>query len=126
MLKITPVGNKADLGAWGTYRGVKLKIARLNNNKYKAAFRRLMKPYQREIENNTLDDDTSDQLICESLAEGVLLDWKKETFPGEVEYSKDNAIDLLMNDTDCRSFVMDFAGDINNFLEDDEAEVTKE
>jgi len=126
MLKITPVGNKADLGAWGYYRNVKLKIARLNNNRYKAAFRRLMKPYQKEIDNNTLDDDTSDRIICESLAEGVLVDWDKSTFPGEVEYSKENAIDLLLNDPDCRLFVMDYAGDINNYLEDEEAKVTKE
>lgn len=126
MLKITPVGNKADTGAVGVYRGVKLLIARMNNNRYKAAFRRLVNPYKKELENNTIDDDTSDNILCEALAEGILIGWETKTFPGEVEYSKDNAKELLLNDADCREFVTDFANDINNYLEQDEEIVRKE
>jgi hypothetical protein len=126
MLKITPVGDKAELGSWANYRGVKLKIARLNNTAYRNKLRSLMRPYQKEIDNNTLDDDLSDQLICEALTGTILLDWEKETFPGKVEYTKDNAIDLLINDIDCRNFVLEFAGDIGNYLERDEVATKKE
>lgn len=126
MLKITPVGNKAELGAEGNYRGVMLRIARNNNSKYKSVFRRLLRPYQKEVENNTLDEATSDEILCAALAEGVLVGWDAKTFPNNVEYSIDNAKDLLLNDPDCRAFVMDFADDINNYLDDDEVKVTKE
>lgn len=126
MLKITPVGDKADLGAPAIYRGVELKIARMNNTRYKTAFRRVTRPYQKEIETNTLDDKTSDELYCQALAEGILVDWNKTTFPNKVEYTIDNAKDLLLNDTDCRDFVISFASDINNYLEEQEKLVTKE
>lgn len=126
MLKITPVGEKAELGATASYRGVKLKIARLNNTRYKAAFRRLTRPYQKEIESNTLDDTTSDDIYCQALAEGILLSWDKSTFPGNIEYSVDNAKDLLLNDTDCRDYVVAYASDINNYLDEQEKLVTKE
>lgn len=126
MLKITPVGEKAELGAVGIYRGVHLTIARMGNDRYKAAFRRLINPYKKEIENNTLDDDTSDEILCEALALGVLINWDAKTFPGNIEYSKENAKDLLLNDPDCRDFVTEYANDINNFLKDEEEEITKE
>jgi len=126
MLKITPVGDKAELGAKVIYRGVELLVARMNNSKYKYVFRQLIKPYQKEVENNTLDDDTSDRLLCEALAEGILLGWNKDTFPGNVAYTKENAVELLLNDSDCRDFITDFANDINNYLEEDEEQITKE
>ena len=126
MLKITPVGEKAEVGSIGTYRGVALKIARMNNSRYKSAFRRLVRPYQKEVENGTLDEATSDNILCEALAEGILVDWNPATFPGNVKYTKENAKELLLNDTDCRDFVTEFADDINNYLDEDEEEVTKE
>lgn len=126
MLKITPVGNKAESGAKAVYRGVELLVARMNNDVYKAAFRRLIRPYQKEVENNTLDEDTSESILSEALATGILVGWNEETFPGKVKYSVANAKDLLLNDPDCRDFVTDFANDINNYLEEDEAVVVKE
>ena len=120
------MGEKAESGAIGTYRGVALKIARMNNARYKAIFRRLIRPYQKEVENNTLDDQTSDSILCEALAEGILIGWNKETFPGKVSYTVENAKDLLLNDPDCREFVTEFANDINNYLDAEEAEITKE
>lgn len=126
MLKITPVGDKAESGTYGTYRGVRLLIARMNNTRYKSAFRRLTRPYQEEIDNNQLDDEVSDQLLCEALAEGILIGWDVDTFPGNVKYTKANAIDLLMSDQDCREFVLKFSRDINNFLEREEEGVIKE
>lgn len=126
MLKITPIGKKAETGVETSYRGVKMTIARMGNVRYKAAFRRLIRPYTKEVEDNSLDEKTSEDIICESLAEAILVDWNKDTFPGNVEYSSANAKDLLVNDPDCRDFVQSFAEDINNYLEEDLAEVKKE
>lgn len=115
-LKITPIDETLVLnGTWVTYMGVRLKIARQNNEKFRALFRRLSKPYGREIERGTLDEDTATTLMCESMAEAILVDWDASTFPGNIPYSKENAIDLLRNDEDCRSFVTEFSQRAENF-----------
>ena len=124
MLKITPIAKTAEEGAWANYRGVKLLIARANNPKFKTTFRRLTKPYKKEMENETLDEKTSGDLLAQAFAEAILLDWKDFVINGkEIEYNKENAADLLINDPDCLQFVTDYANDIDNYLTVDEDEL---
>lgn len=127
MLQITPVNHAAEEdGAWGTYLGVRLLIARANNTKFKRAFRRLSKPYKKQIEKSTLDDDTALDIMTKSLAAAVLNDWDKLSFPEQVEYSEENAITLLKNDPDCMDFVQEFSADLDNYLKTDIEETVKE
>jgi hypothetical protein len=124
MLKITPIGKSAEEGVTANYMGVDLLIARAGNTKFKAAFRRLTKPYKHDIDNSTLSDEISEKLLAEAMAEGVLVGWSGFKSDGkEVKYSVDNAVDLLMNDPDCMEFVSEFSRDINNYLEKDKAEL---
>lgn len=120
-LQITPLNtDAAENGAWIEYRGVQLLVARGNNTKFKAAFRRVTKPYQREIDGGTLSEEKSSELLAEALADSVLLGWKGFLQDGkEIEYSKINAKNLLINDPDCREFISDFANDIENFIMED-------
>lgn len=126
-LRITPVNeDKQESGTWVNYRGVDLLIARSNNDKFGRAFRRLMKPYKKDFEKDRLDIEVSQKILASALAEGVLLGWKNFVVEGkEVQYSKENAIELLIVDRDCRDFVSDFANDLENFLSIEE-EATKE
>jgi hypothetical protein len=124
MLRITPIAETAEQGARTNYRGVDLLIARANNSKFKAAFRRLSKPYKKQIDNETLDEATSEDILAGALAEGILVDWKNFVVNGEqIPYTLDNAKELLKNDPDLVDFVTAFSKDIDNYLETDEAEV---
>ena len=119
-LMITPIDKDAEQnGAWINYRGVALLIARANNTKFKAAFRRVTKQYE-DLSN--LPEEKSSELLAEALAEGILLGWKgfkiydDNNVEKEVEYSRVNAKNLLINDTDCRDFVTEFSNEIENFI----------
>ncbi len=118
-LMITPIDKDAEQnGVWTEYREVKLLIARANNTKFKTAFRRITQQYD-DLSN--LPEERSAELLSEALAEGVLLGWKNfkindGNVEKEVEYSKINAKNLLVNDVDCREFVTDFANQIDNFI----------
>lgn len=121
-MKITPIDERrADDGAWFDYMGVPLKIARSNNPNFKKVFRRLSKPYDKKLREHKLDPDTSEKLVCRSLAEAVLLDWDGEKLAkviGEkdpIPYSADVAEELLLNDVDCREFVQDTASEAENY-----------
>jgi len=126
-IEITPI-DKAheESGAWGRYRGIPLLIARANNSRFRAIFKKLSKPLSREIEKGTISEADSEEILCESLSVGILMGWKEFEIKGEeVEYTKENAKQLLANDPDCREYVQNYSQDIDNYLKDD-LEDTKE
>jgi hypothetical protein len=124
MLRITPIDNNAAQdGAWTVYRGVDLKIARAGNDRFAKHFMSASRPHRQDIDKGRLDTKTAERIMCESMAEGILMDWKNlKVGDQEVEYSKTNAFDLLKNDPDCRDFVQEFARELNNFIEKDKDE----
>jgi len=127
-LKITPTDPKAEEeGVWTDYRGVKLKIARLNNPKFQRAFKKFTRPYQKEMRKGTLDNDISKEILAKAMAEGLLVDWKDFVVDDqEIPYSRDAATSLLINDTDCADFVHEFASDLDNFITEAEDDLEKE
>lgn len=127
-LRITPIDDeKVEMGSWTKYRGVSLRIARANNSKFKSLFMQKMKPYENKLNAknaNGLDEDTMKDIMCECVSKAMLTDWKDFTIGGEeIPYSQENAYSLLYNDEDCRQFVTDFAGELENFLQEEEAEL---
>jgi hypothetical protein len=125
---ITPINKDAEEnGSWGEYMGVGLLIARGNNTNFRRSFRRLTKPHKREIDKGTLSDSESESILCQALAESILVGWKNLKVGGKnIEYSVANAKSLLLNDSDCRDYVQNFADDLDNFIKQDEEEVKGE
>jgi hypothetical protein len=120
-MKITPINEElVEEGKWVEYCGVPLKVGRTNSKRFKKAFRRLSKPYERKMRENKLDPETSEKLYCRAMAEAVLLDWDENQFPGKVAYSHDAAEQLLLDDVDCRDFVAEVAGDAENYFAEEE------
>ena len=127
MLQITPIDHvKEEDGAWGSYLGVPLLIARANNDKFKKVFRRLSKPHKRQIDKGTIDDVTAKDIMVKSVAAGILNGWDKNYMPEKVEYSEINAISLLHNDQDCMDYVQEFSADLDNYIKEEIEEVVKE
>jgi hypothetical protein len=128
MLRITPLDESAvSEGRWTVYRGVHLLVARANNTKFINYFKKLTAPYKRDMEAGRLSEEISADILTEALGKYVLLNWKNFVVNGkEVEYTHENAKSLLLNDSDCRDYVMSFAEDLENFLIEDKNETVGE
>jgi hypothetical protein len=90
-----------------------LKIARFGNRTFQRALKREMKPYQRLIDRDALDDETSDKILVTAIVEGILLDWRGMTRDGEpLPYTKSAAIAILLDKSleDFRKVVLDLYG----------------
>ncbi|HBL31851.1 MAG TPA: hypothetical protein DD490_33935 [Acidobacteria bacterium] len=96
--------------------GTKIKVARINNPRYKKHFQKITKPYKRQIRNGTLSEDLAEKLLVDALASTILLDWKGFTKGGEpFPYSVDNARQFLGESADFRDFVSDAANEMENY-----------
>jgi hypothetical protein len=96
--------------------GTKVKVARINNARYKKYFQKITKPYKRQIRNGTLAEELAEKLLVDALANTILLDWKGFTRSGEdFPYSVDNARSFLQESADFRDFVSDAANEMENY-----------
>lgn len=96
--------------------GTKIKVARINNARYKKYFQKITKPYKRQIRNGTLAEELAEKLLVDALANTILLDWKGFTKEGtDFPYSIDNARSFLQESADFRDFVSDAANEMENF-----------
>lgn len=116
VLLITPIDKQAQIdGAWTQYHGTDLKICRATN----PIFKKLMIGAQAE-DMSYLDpqqrEDRIAVILSKNMAEGLLVDWAN--FPGDVSYSRESAAELLLNDDDCRVFVLNFSGEVENYYKD--------
>lgn len=124
-MRITKIDDKAAQdGSWTEYRGVSLKIARAGNDRFAKSFLRGSRPYRKDIQANTVDDQIAEKILCEAIAEGILVDWKGFVIDDtEIEYTVENATALMRDDPDCREFVQEFSRDLNNYLTQDKDKV---
>lgn len=98
--------NVAEEGQWVDIGdGVELKIARMGNRKYNETIRRLSKPHKYQIDNDTLPQEISEEIMNKAVAECILLDWKGlEDDDGQpINYSRQKAFELL-SDPDLAPF----------------------
>lgn len=87
-------GRWIDYGAAGEYL-----IARAGgaNKKYSKLLTARMKPYRRQVEQGTMDNEKAKQILIETFVDAVLLDWKnvngRDGQP--LEHTRENAITLF-------------------------------
>lgn len=126
-LRITPVDDgKAIEGTWILYRGVNLRISRANNAQFEEIFNKLSRPHQHAIDRGKIDESIAKEIMCNSMGKAILVDWTGFIIDGkEVEYSAHNAEQLLLNDEDCRQFVLEYSKDVDNYLIEEEKMVVE-
>ena len=96
--------------------GARVLVARVGNDRFTERYKRLGKGLQRQIDRNTLPKDKSQAIFITILAETILLDWEGLAVKGvPIEYSKDNAKEMLKRYPDFRQFVWDIANDAEIF-----------
>ena len=76
-----------------------IRIARAggNNKQYQKRMETLIKPYRRQIQNETLDNDIADKITKEVYAQTVVLGWEnvEDENGEELEFSVANCIKLF-------------------------------
>jgi hypothetical protein len=113
--------NLAEEGVWVDIDPTtRLKVARYGNAKFRNKLRALMKPYERMIDNNTMDDGKADELLIVAVVDSVLLDWEGLERDGEaLPYSKDTAKEILLDPAlrDFREIVFSVSNELELFRE---------
>jgi len=110
-LTVSEEGVWVDMG-----EGCQLLVARKGNQKFARKLKALIKPYQRQIDMNTMSDDLANKLLAEAMAYGILLDWKGLKLDGkEIKYSPEKAQELL-NDPE----LIDFRNAVDQLSDDRE------
>jgi len=91
-------------GVWVDYReGSRVKIARLGNAAFQKAHESKQRPYRKLIRDGRLPAQVSNRVLCEALAETVLLDWDGFNKKGKtLKYSAEAATKLLIERMDFR------------------------
>jgi len=91
------------------YTDVRFRIARAggSNQRFRKLLQAKLKPYRHQLDNDTMDDRMSEQLMREAVAEAVLLGWETrvvaedgterwepwlETPDGKLEYTPANGV----------------------------------
>ncbi len=110
---------KAESGAWVPYEeGISFKIARANTPAYRGAVRRMHRQHKRQIDQESLSDAQSDNIMADLMSSYLLLDWKGLVNGGEeFPYTKENAELLLKAEkySELRNWIVAQANDLENF-----------
>ena len=113
--------SSVDNGVWKEHDGSKFLIAHISNMKFQRALSRLQQPYRRKLQEGTLDPKINQGIVCEAMAEGVLLSWSdvKTSKGDDVPYNKVNALALLTRDPEFRDWVTEVSTHMANFREEE-------
>lgn len=123
IMKLTPTDSTLEVeGVREEYRGTTLIIARANNSKFKRIFRQLLKPYKRQMEKNSLDHETSEEVMIAAYARAILVGWENfvDVDGKKWEYSAKNAEEFLSDDPDAFEFVKEVSEDMDRYIKEDE------
>jgi hypothetical protein len=97
-------------------QGVTVTVAKMGNPKFRERWQAITKPYQRQIDNETMDSDELDKLMIQCVAETILVDWKGVKVKGKnFPYSVKNAVTLLTELEEFRDAVIGESRKLANF-----------
>jgi len=104
-------------GVWfDVAEGGRVKIARINNQAYRDAFRRRTVAAEQAVRLKVLDEASAERVLIDTLAEAILVDWEGFTAEGEeFPYTFENAQTLLTELTVFRDFVVTCSDQLNAF-----------
>lgn len=102
------------------------KVARAggSNARYRDALRERMRPHQRALAQNVMNNDLADRIIRDVFAEHVVLDWGSEKYGAgkmigrdgeEIAFSADAVKQLFKDLPELANDVMNQATQFNNF-----------
>jgi predicted DNA-binding protein (UPF0278 family) len=117
--------SKADEGVWTTYSGSKFKVANIGAAKFQRTLNRLQMPYRRKIEKGTMDPVDSRQILCQAMAEGLIVAWDDvvDKKGEKVEFSHKLCEKMLINNPDLREYIQEYSLNLDNFKNEEQEEL---
>jgi hypothetical protein len=107
-------GVDVDLGG-----GAVVTICRTNNPKFRDYLNKLRKPYERQIQRGTADQDVLDKLTRKAVARYVVIGWQGIEIDGEeVEYSPETAEKIMIEFPDFQEDVLFAANSRETFRQE--------
>lgn len=107
-------------------RGAKLRIARMNNEKYRDFIKKKTKPYRSAIRAGSVDEDLMTEIIIQAMARHILLDWEGITEKGStLAHTVETAERILRDKEPFRELVASLASDQQLFQEAEVEEAEK-
>lgn len=99
--------------------GARIRVARAGNARWKAYFRKILKPYRRQIRADILPEEVADKLVVDALAHTVLLGWDglEDAKGKKISYSVAKAQALLTEYPDFRALVEDASSEAEAYRE---------
>lgn len=116
-MKISTFATDLDLeenGVWVDIGdGGQLLVARMGNPRYLEVVRRISRPHKNRIRTKSINEELSDDILIQAMAEAILLDWKGlEDDKGKpIKYSKEAAYELMKGMRDFRNLVVEIASE---------------
>lgn len=109
--------SKEEQGVWVNLGpSSKILVARMGNRNFVNARKIKMRPYEALERLGKVSEETQEQVLCELVAETVLLGWEGFTENGEpVPYSHENALRVLQENKEFLAFVIQVSMDVENF-----------
>ncbi len=107
-------------GIWLDYGdGGQINIRRAggSNKRYGAVLAAKMKPYQRQLQNGTMDDEVSRRILAEVYASTVIVGWKGVDGPNgkTLACTEENVVRVLLDLPDLFRDIQDQANSLANF-----------
>lgn len=111
-------GVDLDYGEAGT---ITIHRAGGDNKKFSKVLAAKMKPYRRQLQNGTMDDEVAERLMAEVYAEAVIIGWEgvKDEKGKTLPYSKENVVKLLTDLPELFKDIQDQASTIANFRKEE-------
>lgn len=111
---------RAEQGVWvPCWSGSRLKLAYSEGKRYKTKLAKLYRQHRLEIDDTNEESwELAQAITAQALAECVLLDWEGIVINGEERpYSKELAVQVLMNYPKLRDFVVEKSAEPATFRE---------
>ena len=114
-------------GVWTKFGEAEFKIRHISNLDFQRCVLRLQQPYKRKIDNGTLDPSVSKDIICKAMGTYVLVDWKRvgDKSGAELAFSPELSYSALLNNEDLREFVSTFSMNLDNYQQEELANLGK-
>lgn len=105
------------------YGTAKIRIRRAggSNRKYAELLSKKLRPYKRQIENETLDPDTGIRVMAEVYADSVILGWEGVTDSENkvLPFTRDNCVKLMLDLPDLFRDIQEQAQKFANFRDEE-------
>ena len=115
-------------GVWVEFApGFKIKLARIGHPEYTDYLQKLMKPYKRQLRNDSLPAEIAKNCVKKALAKHIILGWEGliDDLEKPIDFTAEKALELLKSSDDFFNEIIEMAKEREVFSQEDDEESRK-